>query len=51
MGLENTVPRTGLVITMLGAQPSLCSLEAAGRGLRLEEGWRIWFAEGRQGMG
>ena len=38
MGLGNAVPRrTGLVITMLGSQPSLCSPEATGKGLRLEE--------------
>lgn len=38
LGLGNAVPRrTVLVITMLGSQRSLCSPEATGKGLRLEE--------------
>lgn len=37
MGLEIAVPRTGLIITILGSPPSLCSLEAPGRDLSLEK--------------
>lgn len=31
-----------------GGSTLLCSLEAAGRGLRLEERRRMWFEEGRR---